>query len=97
MLLNKVKHVDDYENAFLSHMRIDLREKMQIANVFIIANKNNKRNIKRCKEAVVISDPSGLCDVKETFDKIDFEIITNEELENNNLEYFIGKNICVVV
>lgn len=98
MKLLNVNHVDDYKEA-LSHMQIDLRKKMQKTAVFVLAKVKNKdkANIAACTEVIIMRDKDNLCNTKENFDKIDFEIINRDEFDNYLPEYFDGKYICEIM
>lgn len=96
MKLININQIFNYEDVFLSRMRVDLRERMQNSEVFIIVSAKDKDNVISCDKAILMRDSNGLCKTKEYFDQIDFEIIDNKELHNYLPEYFIGKNICSV-
>ena len=96
MKLVNIEHLDNYEGAFLSHMQIDLREKIQNCKLFLIAEVHDKSEVLSCKKAIIMRDADGLCHTKESFRHIDFEIISDDEFEKHPKEYFIDKFICEV-
>lgn len=93
MKVININHLDDYEDTFLSHMRIDLREKIQNTKVFLFLNVKDESEIINCTEGIIMRDADNLCDTRKSFNNIEFEIISNDELENYPKEYFVGKFI----
>lgn len=97
MKLVNVTSVIDYENLFLFGMRVDLREKIQNSNIFVVAKLKDESDVISCNKVIMLKDSDGLCRTRNSFHEINFELISDDEISNYLPEYFIGKYICDVI
>jgi hypothetical protein len=97
MYLINVEKASNYEKAFLSRMRIDIRKKIQNASVFLMAEAKSKEEVINLKDIIIMKDATGKCHKKSSFRKIDFEVIDNDEFNSLQPDYFNGKYICEVI
>lgn len=93
MKFTEVEHLSDFQEAFLEHMRIDIREKIKETRVYIIVSKEDIQGV--VKEAILMHDRDSVCRKAELFHGIEFELLEN--VDQYDKDWFKDRNVCSVV